>query len=190
MSDPVLVAITGASGAIYGVETLRLLKAIDIPAHLIISEVGRRTLEIETDVGIDEVKALADVVHSNRDQAACVSSGSYRTRGMIVAPCSMKTLSGIAHCYGDNLVQRAADVTLKERRPLVLMLRETPFHAGHIEVMRRATENGAIVFPPLPAFYTKPTSIMDIVRQSVGRGVDLLGIRHEEIARWSGPSES
>lgn len=189
MSDPVLVAITGASGAIYGVETLRLLRAVGVPAHLIVTEVGRRTLEIETDLGIDEVKDLADMVHSNKDQAACVSSGSYRTRGMIVAPCSMKTLSGIANCYGDTLVQRAADVTLKERRPLVLMLRETPFHLGHIEIMRRATESGAIVFPPMPAFYSRPATILDIVRQSAGRALDLLGIRHEEVDRWSGPSQ-
>ncbi len=188
MSDPVLVAITGASGAIYGVETLRLLREIDVPAHLIITEVGRRTLEIETDIDIDEIKALADEVHSNRDQAACVSSGSFRMRGMIVAPCSMKTLSGIANCYGDTLVQRAADVTLKERRPLVLMLRETPFHLGHIEIMRRAMESGAIVYPPMPAFYSRPATIDDIVRQSVGRAVDLLGIRHEKIDRWAGPA--
>ena len=190
MSDPVLVAITGASGAIYGVETLRILRAIGQPAHLILTEVGRRTLEIETDVTVDEIKSLADQVHSNRDQAACVSSGSFRTSGMIVAPCSMKTLSGIANSYADTLVIRAADVTLKERRPLVLMLRETPFHAGHIDLMRRATESGAIICPPMPAFYTRPTKIEELVRQSVGRALDLLGIRHDEIARWAGPATS
>lgn len=187
MSEPVLVAITGASGAIYGVEALRLLKAIKHPAHLIISEVGRRTLEIETDVTIDEVKSLAEVVHANKDQAACVSSGSYRTKGMLVAPCSMKTLSAVANSYGENLIARAADVTLKERRPLVLMVRETPFHAGHIDLLRRATEAGAIIFPPMPAFYARPKSIDEIVRQSVGRALDLLGVRHDEIERWSGP---
>lgn len=187
MSDPVLVAITGASGAIYGVEILRLLKAIDYPAHLILSEVGRRTLEIETDVDIDEVKSLAAIVHSNRDQAACISSGSFRIRGMIVAPCSIKTLSGIANSYAENLVIRAADVTLKERRPLVLMVRETPFHAGHIDLMARATAAGAIIFPPMPAFYTRPQSISDMVRQGAGRALDLLGIEHEQIIRWNGP---
>lgn len=187
MSDPVLVAITGASGAIYGVETLRILRAIGRPAHLILTEVGRRTLEIETDVTVDEIKSLVDQVHSNRDQAACVSSGSYRTSGMIIAPCSMKTLSGIANSYADTLVIRAADVTLKERRPLVLMLRETPFHAGHIDLMRRATEAGAVICPPMPAFYTRPSTIEEIVRQSVGRALDLLGIQHEEISRWAGP---
>lgn len=189
MTDPVLVAITGASGAIYGVETLRLLNSIGHPAHLIISEVGRRTLEIETDIGIDEVKSLAEQVHSNRDQAACVSSGSYRTKGMVIAPCSMKTLSGVANSYAENLVIRAADVTLKERRPLVLVLRETPYHSGHIELMRRASDAGAIIFPPMPAFYTRPKSIDDLVKQSVGRILDLLDIRHEEINRWMGPPD-
>lgn len=188
MPDPVLVAITGASGAIYGVEILRLLKAIGHPAHLVLSEVGRRTLEIETDVDIDEVKSLADEVHSNKDQAACISSGSYRIQGMIVAPCSIKTLSGIANSYAENLVIRAADVTLKERRPLVLMVRETPLHAGHIDLMARATAAGAIIFPPMPAFYTRPQSILDLVRQSAGRALDLLGIEHEQIERWNGPS--
>jgi 4-hydroxy-3-polyprenylbenzoate decarboxylase len=187
MTDPVLVAITGASGAIYGVETLRILREMGNPAHLILTEVGRRTLEIETDISIDEVKALADQVHSNKDQAACVSSGSYRTKGMIIAPCSMKTLSGVANSYAENLVIRAADVTLKERRPLVLVLRETPYHSGHIELMRRASDAGAIIFPPMPAFYTRPTSIEDMVKQSVGRILDLLDIRHEKIERWDGP---
>jgi len=187
MSDPILVAITGASGAIYGIETLRLLKAIGQPAHLILSEVARRTIEIETDFSIDTVKGLAAVVHSNKDQAACVSSGSYRTKGMLIAPCSMKTLSGIANSYADNLIIRAADVSLKERRRLVLMVRETPFHAGHIDLMRRATEAGAVIFPPMPAFYARPKSIEELVRQSVGRALDLFGIEHEEINRWMGP---
>ncbi len=190
MTEPILVAITGASGAIYGIETLRLLKAIGHPAHLILSEVGRRTIEIETDVSIDKVKALADVVHANKDQAACVSSGSYRTKGMLIAPCSIKTLSGIANSYAENLIIRAADVTLTERRRLVLMVRETPYHAGHIELMRRATEAGAIIFPPMPAFYAKPKSIEELVRQSVGRALDLFGIEHEEIKRWMGPEGS
>ena len=190
MTEPILVAITGASGAIYGIETLRLLKAIGHPAHLILSEVGRRTIEIETDVSIDTVKALADVVHANKDQAACVSSGSYRTKGMLIAPCSIKTLSGIANSYAENLIIRAADVTLKERRRLVLMVRETPYHAGHIDLMRRATEAGAIIFPPMPAFYAKPKSIEELVRHSVGRALDLFGIEHDEIKRWMGPDGS
>jgi 4-hydroxy-3-polyprenylbenzoate decarboxylase len=188
MSDPILVAITGASGAAYGVEILRILQAVNHPAHLILSEVGRRTLEIETDVSIDEVKAMATEVHSNKDQAACVSSGSYRMKGMIIAPCSIKTLSGIANSYADNLVIRAADVTLKERRPLVLMVRETPLHIGHIDLMRRATEAGATIFPPMPAFYNRPTTIEELIRQSAGRALDILGVDHEEIERWTGPN--
>jgi 4-hydroxy-3-polyprenylbenzoate decarboxylase len=187
MPDPVLVAITGASGAIYGVETLRLLQKIGHPAHLILSEVGRRTLEIETNYTVKDLTAMVEQVHSNKDQAACVSSGSFRTTGMVIAPCSIKTLSGVANSYAENLVIRAADVTLKERRPLVLVLRETPYHSGHIELMRRASDAGAIIFPPMPAFYTRPTSIEELVRQSVGRILDLLGIQHEEIKRWTGP---
>ena len=185
---PILVAITGASGAVYGIETLRLLGAIGRPAHLILSETARRTIEIETEEAIDDVKALAEMVHNNKDQAACVSSGSYRTAGMIIAPCSIKTLSGVANSYAENLIVRAADVTLKERRPLVLMVRETPFHAGHIDLMRRATEAGAIICPPMPAFYNQPQTITDLVRQSVGRALDLLGVEHEEIRRWGGPA--
>lgn len=188
MSDPILIAMTGASGAIYGIETLRLLREIGHPAHLILSEVARRTIEIETDYSIDDVKAMAEIVHSNKDQAACVSSGSYRTCGMLIAPCSIKTLSGIANSYADNLIIRAADVCLKERRKLVLMVRETPFHAGHIDLMRRATEAGAIIFPPMPAFYARPKSIEELVRQSVGRALDLFDIEHDEIQRWMGPN--
>ncbi len=187
MSYPVLVAITGASGAIYGVEALRLLKSIGHPAHLILSEVARRTIEIETDYSINEVKSFAEIVHSNKDQAACVSSGSYQTQGMLIAPCSIKTLSGIANSYNDNLIIRAADVTLKERRRLVLMVRETPLHAGHIRLMAQASEAGAIIFPPMPAFYARPSSIEELVRQSVGRALDLLDIKHNEIKRWMGP---
>ncbi len=189
MLDPVLVAITGASGAIYGVETLRLLKAIGHPAHLVMSEYGRLTVEIETGIDIAEIKALADVVHNVKDQAACISSGSFPMRGMVVAPCSMKTLSGIANSYADNLVVRAADVTLKERRPLVLMVREAPLHKGHLDLMRHAADIGAIIFPPMPAFYGHPKTIEELVRQSVGRALDLLGIRHDEITRWAGPSK-
>ena len=190
MSDPVLVAITGASGANYGIEALRLLKSIGHPTHLILSEVARRTIEIETDYSIDEVKSFAEIVHSNKDQAACVSSGSYQTQGMLIAPCSIKTLSGIANSYNDNLIIRAADVTLKERRRLVLMVRETPLHAGHIRLMAQATEAGAIIFPPMPAFYARPSSIEELVRQSVGRALDLLDIKHNEIKRWMGPDGS
>lgn len=184
MTLPVLVGISGASGAIYGVECLRMLREINAPTHLVVSELGARTLSIETGMSVSDLKDHADEVHSNKDLAAAVSSGSYRTRGMIVAPCSMKTLSGIANSYSGNLLIRAADVTLKERRPLVLMVRETPLHKGHLKLMAEAADIGAIIHPPLPAFYNKPRSIDDIVRQSVGRAIDQLGIEHDLIARW------
>jgi 4-hydroxy-3-polyprenylbenzoate decarboxylase len=148
---------------------------------------GARTLAIETDVGLDEVRALADVVYNIKDLAAAVSGGSFRTRGMIIAPCSVKTLSGIANGFSHNLMIRAADVTLKERRPLVLMVRETPLHLGHLGLMTRVTEIGAIIMPPMPAFYHRPATIMDIVQQSVGRALDHLGIEHDLLDRWSGP---
>lgn len=186
MSHPVLVGISGASGAIYGVETLRMLRELSIPANLIISELGLRTLKIETDMGLSDITPLADAVFNNKDLGAAISSGSHKTRGMIIAPCSIKTLSGVAHSSSANLLIRAADVILKERRPLVLMVRETPLHKGHLELMVKAADIGAIIHPPLPAFYTKPQSLNDIVRHSVGRAFDLLGIEHDLITRWNG----
>lgn len=188
MTDhPFIVAITGASGVIYGIETLRAMKQIGQPTHLVLSEVGQRTIQLETDIEIAEVKALATKVHNVKDQAAAISSGSFKTRGMVVAPCSIKTLSGIANSFTYNLVIRAADVTLKERRPLILMVRETPLHKGHLDLMVRAADMGAIIAPPMPAFYQKPENVTDIVRQSVGRTLDQLGLEHELIARWRGP---
>ena len=186
MSLPILVGISGASGAIYGVESLRMLRELNVPAHLIISELGLRTLKIETNMGIEDLRPLADVIYNNKDLGAAVSSGSYKTRGMIVAPCSIKTLSGIAHSNSANLLIRAADVVLKERRPLVLMVRETPLHKGHLELMVKAADIGAIIHPPLPAFYIKPQSINDIVRHSVGRALDHLRVDHDLIDRWEG----
>ncbi|NQW00896.1 MAG: UbiX family flavin prenyltransferase [Rhodospirillales bacterium] len=186
MSLPVLVGISGASGAIYGVEALRMLQEISIPTHLVISELGLRTLKIETDLSLEDLSPLAEAVYNNKDLGAAISSGSHITRGMIVAPCSIKTLSGIAYSNSANLMIRAADVVLKERRPLVLMVRETPLHKGHLELMTRAADIGAIIHPPLPAFYTKPQSIRDIVRHSVGRALDQLGISHDLIKRWDG----
>jgi 4-hydroxy-3-polyprenylbenzoate decarboxylase len=187
MALPLVIGITGASGVVYGVELLRALKRLGHPTRLIISEMGARTLAIETDVALDEVRALADVVYNIKDLAAAVSGGSYRTRGMIIAPCSVKTLSGIANGFSHNLIIRAADVTLKERRPLVLMVRETPLHLGHLGLMTRATEIGAVIMPPMPAFYHRPATITDIVQQSVGRALDHVGIEHDLIDRWSGP---
>ena len=186
MIAPLIVGISGASGAIYGIEALRTLKEIGHPVHLIVSEMGQRTIGIETDCTMDEVRALAQETYSNKDLAAAVSSGSFRTGGMLIAPCSIKTLSGIANSFSYNLMIRAADVTLKEKKSLVLMLRETPLHKGHLEAMIKTTELGAIIHPPVPAFYNKPQSIEEIVRQSVGRALDHLGIEHELLARWQG----
>jgi flavin prenyltransferase len=186
MGLPLVVAITGATGVVYGVELLRVLRELGQETHLIVSEAGRMNLGIETELSFDEVKALASVVHSNKDVGAAVASGSFRTRGMIVAPCTVKTLSAIANSFTYNLVVRSADVTLKERRPLVLMVRETPLHKGHLELMARAADCGAVILPPLPAFYHKPASIMDLVRQSIGKALDQVGIEHELFKRWSG----
>lgn len=190
MSHPVIVGISGASGIIYGIETLKALKALGIPTHLVISEMGACTLGIETDVTMDDLRSLATETSSNKDLAASISSGSYKTRGMIVAPCSIKTLSGVANSFSSGLIVRAADVTLKERRPLVLMVRETPLHKGHLDLMARASDAGALIMPPMPAFYHKPQSIEDIVRQGVGKALDYLGIDHSLFDRWKGGNQA
>jgi 4-hydroxy-3-polyprenylbenzoate decarboxylase len=180
-----IVAITGASGAIYGIRALEALRRLNgIQTHLVVSPAGARTIAEETDRTLAEVKALATVVHGYRDVGAGPSSGSFAALGMLVAPCSVKTLSGIANAYDDNLVVRAADVCLKERRRVVLLLRETPLHLGHIELMRRATEAGAIVMPPVPAFYHRPATIDDLVDQTVGRAFDLFGLELGLVRRW------
>ena len=182
-----IIAITGASGAIYGVRALQVLRSIDnIEVHLIVTPAAARTLRAEMDMKVSEVADLADVVHSYRDIGASISSGSYKSIGMLIAPCSMKTLSGIAISNNSELVVRAADVCLKERRRVVLLLRETPLHAGHIELMAQATRNGAIVMPPVPAFYHKPKTIDDIVDHTVGRALDLFDIPTDLFKRWAG----
>ncbi len=184
MSLPIVVGISGASGVIYGVEVLRALKELKHKTHLILSAAGATNLRIETDNSPDQVKRLATVVHDFENLAAPVSSGSFPTRGMLVAPCSMKTLSAIANSYNDNLLVRAADVTLKEKRPLVLMVRETPLHKGHLDLMSRTAELGAVILPPLPAFYYKPKSIDDLIRHSVGKALDFFSIDHQLYPRW------
>lgn len=186
MSLPLVVAITGASGVIYGVEMLRVLKGLGQNTHLILSEAARMNLAIETDCSLDEVRSLANVVYQNKDVGAAIASGSFRTRGMIVAPCTIKTLSAIANSFTYNLVVRAADVTLKERRTLVLMVRETPFHKGHLALMSRAADFGAVILPPIPAFYHKPETILDIIHQSIGKALDQVGIEHNLFKRWTG----
>lgn len=187
---PLLVAITGATGAIYGVELLRALKDLGQETHLVMSEAAVMTLGIETQYSLDEVRALASVVYPNKDIGAAVASGSFLTRGMIVAPCSIKTLSAIANSYSNTLISRAADVMLKERRPLVLMVRETPLHKGHLELMARAADYGAVILPPMPAFYDHPQTIMDIVHQGIGKALDQLGIEHNLTPRWNGRPRS
>lgn len=186
-----IIAITGASGVIYGVRALQMLRRSgEIEIHLILSPAAVRTLIEETDHNPDELRALANVVHSHKDIGASIASGSFRTEGMLIAPCSVKTLSGVAHCYADDLVVRAADVCLKERRKLVLLFRETPLHAGHIALMDQATRNGAVVMPPVPGFYSRPSSVDDIVNQTVGRALDLFGIDVGVVKRWMEPTES
>ncbi len=185
-NQPVIIGISGASGAIYGIEALRMLRELTIPTHLVITENGARTIAIETDLSLDEVRALADHTYSNKDMAADIASGSFRTLGMLVAPCSIKTLSGIANSFSANLLVRSADVMLKEHRPLVLMVRETPLHKGHLKLMIRATDVGARIMPPMPAFYNNPKSITDLVRHNVGRALDQMGIDHDLCERWQG----
>lgn len=180
-----IVAITGASGAVYGIRALELLRSVpEIETHLILTASGARTVSEETDAKPDDVRALADIVHNPKDIGAALSSGSYLTAGMLVAPCSIKTLSGIAHSYNDELAVRAADVCLKERRRVVLLLRETPLHAGHIQLMAQATANGAIVMPPVPAFYHRLQTLDEAVTQTVLRALDLFEIHLPATRRW------
>jgi 4-hydroxy-3-polyprenylbenzoate decarboxylase len=184
-----IVGITGASGTIYGIRALQLLRDVaEVETHAVISPSAFLTAQTEVEMSADEIRALADVHHGFKDVGAAISSGSFRTAGMLVAPCSIKTLSGIANSYADQLIVRAADVCLKERRRLVLMLRETPLHAGHIDLMRRATEAGAIVMPPVPAFYARPATIDEMVTHSVARALDLFGIGRPGIRRWKDPA--
>ena len=186
MNLPLIVAITGATGVIYGVEMLRVLKELGQETHLIVSEAAGKNLAIETEYSLNDVKALATVVYDNKDIGAAVASGSFRTRGMIVAPCTVKTLSAIANSFTYNLVVRAADVSLKERRTVVLMVRETPLHKGHLDLMSRAADYGAVILPPMPAFYHQPESIMDIIHQSIGKALDQVGVEHNLFKRWAG----
>jgi flavin prenyltransferase len=184
MTLPLIVGISGASGAIYGIRLLEILNKIHVPAHLIVSKSAIQTLKEEADSSVEAVRKLAADTYSNSDIGAAVSSGSFRTHGMIIAPCSIRTLSDIAYGGTDNLLSRAADVQLKERRRVVLIVRETPLHAGHLRSMMAATENGAIVMPPVPAFYHKPKTIDDIVNQTVGRALDLFDIDSKVVKRW------
>jgi flavin prenyltransferase len=182
-----IVAITGASGARYGVRLLELLRATEgIETHLMISDAAALNLHHELDVKRKDIEALADHVHSVRDIGACVASGSFRADGMVIAPCSMKTLASVAHGMCDNLITRAADVTLKERRRLVLLVRETPFNLAHLRNMTAVTEMGGIIFPPLPALYQRPQSIDEMIDHTVGRMMDMLGLEQSLAPEWNG----
>ena len=182
-----VVAITGASGAMYGIRLLQWLReSAQVETHLMISDAGVLSLHYELDMKRKDVEALADVVHSVRDVGACVASGSFQSEGMIIAPCSMKTLGSVAHGLSDNLITRAADVILKERRRLVLMVRETPFNLAHLRNMTSVTEMGGIIYPPLPALYQKPQSIEEMVDHTTGRVLDLFGIQQTLAPQWQG----
>ncbi|WP_437613633.1 UbiX family flavin prenyltransferase [Erwinia sp. V71] len=184
-----IIGISGASGAIYGVRLLQVLQDVpEVETHLVMSQSARQTLALETDYSLRDVQALADVVHDARDIAASISSGSYKTEGMVILPCSMKTLSGIVHSYTDGLLTRAADVVLKERRRLVLCVRETPLHLGHLRLMTSAAELGAIIMPPVPAFYHRPETVQDIVDQTVNRVLDQfdISLSQDLFTRWQG----
>ena len=181
-----IVGISGASGAIYGIRILQALQGTGIETHLVMTESARITLAAETDMSTSAVEALASVVHNVRNIGATVSSGSFKTLGMVIAPCSVRTLSEVAWGTTSNLLTRAADVVLKERRRLVLMLRETPLHAGHLQSMLQVTHSGAIIMPPVPALYAKPQSIMDMIDHTVGRCLDLFDIDTTLVDRWTG----
>ncbi|HEY4438373.1 MAG TPA: UbiX family flavin prenyltransferase [Lelliottia sp.] len=184
-----IVGISGASGAIYGVRLLEVLRDVaDVQTHLVMSQAARQTLSLETDFSLRDVQALADVVHDARDIAASISSGSFKTAGMVILPCSIKTLSGIVNSYTDTLVTRAADVVLKERRTLLLCVRETPLHLGHLRLMTQAAELGAVIMPPVPAFYHRPQTLDDVINQTVNRVLDQFDIDLPEdlFARWQG----
>ncbi len=181
-----IVGISGASGLIYARTMLMALRSLAVESHLVVSRAARQTLAMETDWSLEELLSLADVVHPIRNVGASIASGSFPTMGMVVIPCSIRTLSEIVHGTTTSLLTRAADVVLKERRRLVLVVRETPFHAGHLKTMLAATEMGAIIAPPIPAMYARPQSVQDLVNHSVGRILDLLGIDNDLAHRWHG----
>jgi 4-hydroxy-3-polyprenylbenzoate decarboxylase len=184
MTRRIVIGISGASGVIYGVKMLRLLQDKEFEVHLIISEAGKANIEIETNYRASDVEAMADYVYDNKDVGAALASGSFLTEGMVVVPCTIKTLSGIANSYTTNLLVRAADVTLKEKRKLILMVRETPLHKGHLRLMTIAADMGAHILPPIPSFYHQPKTLDDIINQSIGKAFDYLGIEHDLFRRW------
>lgn len=182
-----IVGMSGASGVIYGVRLLEAIRTLpDVESHLVMSNGAKLNIALETEMQVKEVEALADVVHSDQNLAATIASGSYPTDGMIIAPCSMKTLSGVVNSYAEHLVVRAADVVMKEHRRLVLVPRETPLHVGHCRLLYEAAQMGAVIVPPMPAFYNDPQSVDDIINHTVGRLLDLFGIDSGLVKRWQG----
>ena len=182
-----IIGITGATGVIYGIRLLEVLSSMkEVETHLVISEAGEMTIKYETRLKIDDIRKLANYSYDIEDVSARISSGSFQRDGMIVAPCTVKTMSALANSYTENLLIRAGDVTLKERKKLVLMVRETPLHLGHIRNMERLTEMGAIIMPPAPAFYYKPKTLRDIINHTVGKMLDMFDIKHNLFQRWSG----
>lgn len=184
MKNRIIIGITGASGVIYGIELIKELAKKDLEIHLIISESGKKNITIETEYSVGDLESMADKVYDNADLSAPLASGSFFTDGMVVAPCTIKTLSGIANSYSDSLIVRAADVALKERRKLVLLVRETPLHKGHLQLMSAAADLGAHILPPIPSFYNHPETIEDIIHQTIGKVFDYLGIEHDLFKRW------
>lgn len=185
-----IVGITGASGAILGIRLLEVLKPIQIETHLVFSDSARLTILHETDRDLDEIQSLADKSYAFKDVGAAIASGSFSTMGMVIIPCSIKTLSAVANSYSDDLISRSADVTLKEGRPLVLVVREAPLHSGHLRLMRQAALAGAVIFPPVPAFYTRPQSVDEIIDNLVGRILARLGVENQLFQEWhAGPNK-
>jgi 4-hydroxy-3-polyprenylbenzoate decarboxylase len=182
-----VVAITGATGSVYGIRLLEILKAYpQVETHLVISRPGKRTIVEETDWSVADVETLASHRYDSNDIGAAIASGSFHTSGMVIAPCSIKTAAAVAACHSDNLVARAADVTLKEGRPLILLVRETPLHVGHLKMMLALTEMGAVLLPPMPAFYNRPRDLDDIVNHTIARALDRLGLPQTLVAEWRG----
>ena len=187
MMDRIIVGISGASGVIYGIRMLQILQDLsDIETHLVITPGGKLNISLETDFDLKAIEQLADVVHSNRNLGATIASGSFKTKAMIIIPCSMRTLSGVVTSYANNLIVRAADVVLKEKRQLILVPRETPLHTGHCDLLYKASLMGTTLVPPNPAFYNHPESIDDIINHTVGRVLDLIGLDNEVVKRWQG----
>jgi len=185
-SRRLVIGISGASGVILGIRLLETVREMGLETHLVLSPAARATIAQETTWKVSDVQAMASVVHSHADIGASIASGSFPTRGMVVVPCSIKTLSAVANSYADDLIARAADVTLKEGRPLILVVRETPLHRGHLRLMSLAAEAGAVIFPPVPAFYARPQSLDEVVDNLVGRILARLGIENQRYTRWEG----